>query len=123
MRTLGLCFCLALLLPCGIHAQGGSQKAEVADFDEAIRRGALAVDIINRGGVLNTLLRSEHRVLLRPVRAPQVPKRTQPGSRFALSLDVPTSILSVLIDLAKNQDMRTKAAANAELMARVGKKK
>uniref|UniRef100_A0AAY4CSK1 Corticotropin-releasing factor domain-containing protein n=1 Tax=Denticeps clupeoides TaxID=299321 RepID=A0AAY4CSK1_9TELE len=45
------------------------------------------------------------------------------GSRFALSLDVPTTILSVLIDLAKHHDLRAKAAANAELMARIGRRK
>lgn len=77
--------------------------------------------------MLNSLLRSEHQAVLRRARAlrpaSQVPKRAQQGSRFALSLDVPTNILSVLIDLAKNQDMRTKAAANAELMARIGKRK
>ncbi|KAL4648926.1 urocortin-3-like [Arapaima gigas] len=50
-------------------------------------------------------------------------KRSPQGPRFALSLDVPTSILSVLIDLARNQDMHAKAAANAELMARIGRRK
>ncbi|XP_077430289.1 urocortin-3-like [Vanacampus margaritifer] len=121
MRTVRLCFCLALLLPCGSHAQRSSPA--LGDLDEDTRRSTLAVDAMKRGGVLDSLLRSEQRVLLRPARVPQVLKRAQPGSRFALSLDVPTSILSVLIDLAKNQDLRTKAAANAELMARIGKRK
>ncbi|XP_077385686.1 uncharacterized protein LOC144023755 [Festucalex cinctus] len=120
MRAARLCFCLALLLPCVVvHAQ--KRSPALADLNEDMRRSTLAVDVMNRGGVLNSLLRSEERMLLRPARAP--PKRAQPGSRFALSLDVPTSILSVLIDLAKNQDLRTKAAANAELMARIGKRK
>lgn len=86
----------------------------------------LAVNILNHSSMLNSLLRSEYQTVLRQARArpaSQVPKRAQQGSRFALSLDVPTNILSVLIDLAKNQDMRTKAAANAELMARIGKRK
>ncbi|XP_061642424.1 urocortin 3, like [Phyllopteryx taeniolatus] len=124
MRTVRLCFCLALLLPCGVHAQRSSPT--LAQIDKDTRSGTLAVDIVNRSGVLNSLLHSEQRMLLQAARAPraaQVTKRAQPGSRFALSLDVPTSILSVLIDLAKNQDLRTKAAANAELMARVGKRK
>ncbi|XP_078059533.1 urocortin 3, like [Mustelus asterias] len=50
-----------------------------------------------------------------------VSRRNSKGTRFSLSLDVPTSILSILIDLAKARDMRAKAAANAELMARIGK--
>ncbi|KAM3621097.1 uncharacterized protein V6R79_006037 [Siganus canaliculatus] len=127
MRIVRVCFCLALLLPCCVQSQRSS-PALAKLLDEDTQRDVLAVDILNRSGVLNSLLRSsEHHAMLRRTRAPrpvsQVPKRAQQGSRFALSLDVPTSILSVLIDLAKNQDMRTKAAANAELMARIGKRK
>ena len=124
MRRARVCFCLALLLPWCVQAL--RSRPALAKLDEDTQRDMLAVDILNRSGVLNSLLRSEQLTVLRHARAPrpasQVPKRAQQGSRFALSLDVPTSILSVLIDLAKNQDMRTKAAANAELMARIGKK-
>ncbi|XP_038553162.1 urocortin-3-like [Micropterus salmoides] len=123
MRSLHVCFCLALLLPWCVQ----SQRSTLAKLDEDTQRDVLAVDILKSSGVLNSLLRSEYHSVHRRARAPrpasQVPKRAQQGSRFALSLDVPTSILSVLIDLAKNQDMRTKAAANAELMARIGKRK
>ncbi|CAB1442373.1 unnamed protein product [Pleuronectes platessa] len=123
MRSVRVCLCLALLLPWCVQ----SQRSALSKLDEDTQRDVLAVDILNRSGVLNSLLRSEHHMVLRRARAPrpasQVPKRAQQGSRFALSLDVPTSILSVLIDLAKNQDMRTKAAANAELMARIGRRK
>lgn len=122
MRSVRVCFCLALLLLWCVLS-----SPALAKLDEDTQRDALAVNILNRSGVLNSLLHTEHNALLRQVRAPrplpQVPKRVLQGSRFALSLDVPTSILSVLIDLAKNQDMRTKAAANAELMARIGKRK
>lgn len=125
MRSVYVCICLALLLPWFVQSQRSS--AALAKLDEDTQMDVLAVDILNRSGVLNSLLQSEHHRVLRRARAPrpasQVPKRAQQGSRFALSLDVPTSILSVLIDLAKNQDMRTKAAANAELMARIGKRK
>lgn len=126
MRSVHMCFCLALLLPWCVQSQRSAPA--LATLDKDTQRDMLAIDILNRSsGVLNSLLRSEHHTVLRRARAPrpasQVPKRAQQGSRFALSLDVPTSILSVLIDLAKNQDMRTKAAANAELMARIGKRK
>ncbi|XP_061731625.1 urocortin-3-like [Nerophis ophidion] len=118
MRAAQFFFCLLLL-----HAQRSSPA--LARYDEDTIRGAPAVDAMNTVGASNSVLGSEHRPFLRQERAPrlsaQVPKRAQQGSRFALSLDVPTSILSVLIDLAKNQDLRTKAAANAELMARIGK--
>lgn len=118
MRSVRACFCLALLLPLCVQSRRSSLA--VAKLDEDTER-----DILNRNGALSSLLRSQHHLVLRraPRPASQVPKRAQQASRFALSLDVPTSILSVLIDLAKNQDMRTKAAANAELMARIGKRK
>ncbi|KAG7494229.1 urocortin-3-like [Solea senegalensis] len=125
MTSARLCVCLPLLLllllllRCAHSQRGG---AALSKLDEDTQREVLAVDILNRSGVLNS-----HHAVLRRARtqrpASPVPKRAQQGSRFALSLDVPTSILSVLIDLAKNQDMRTKAAANAELMARIGKRK
>lgn len=127
MRGMHVCLCLALLLPWCVQSQRSSPAS--AKLSEDTERDMLAIDILGRGGVLNSLLWPEYRQsnVLRQARAPrpasQVPKRAQQGSRFALSLDVPTSILSVLIDLAKNQDMRTKAAANAELMARIGKRK
>ncbi|XP_032370688.1 urocortin-3 [Etheostoma spectabile] len=125
MRSVRVCFCLALLLPLCVQSQRSSPT--LAKLDKDTQREVLAVNILNRSGVLNSLLQSEHHTVLRQERAQrpasQVPKRAPQGSRFALSLDVPTSILSVLIDLAKNQDMRTKAAANAELMARIGKRK
>jgi len=125
MRSVRVCFCLALLLPW--YVQSLRRGPSFAQLDEDTQRDVLAVDILNRSDVLNSLLRSEHHLVLRQARAPrpasQVPKRAQQGSRFALSLDVPTSILSVLIDLAKNQDMRTKAAANAELLSRIGRRK
>lgn len=123
MRSVRACFCLALLLPLCVQSRRSSLA--VAKLNEDTERDMLAVDILNRNGALSSLLRSQHHLVLRraPRPASQVPKRAQQASRFALSLDVPTSILSVLIDLAKNQDMRTKAAANAELMARIGKRK
>lgn len=125
MRGVRVCFCLALLLPWCVRSQRDSPVP--ARLDEDTQRDMMGFDALNHSTMLKSLLRSKHQTVLRPARAPrpvvQLPLRTQQGSRFALSLDVPTSILSVLIDLAKNQDMRTKAAANAELMARIGKRK
>lgn len=121
MKTVHAFLCLALLL-LPWCTQGQRSSPTLAKLDEDIQR-----DTLKCSAVLKSLLRSEHQTVLRqawePRPASQVSKRAQQGSRFALSLDVPTSILSVLIDLAKNQDMRTKAAANAELMARIGKRK
>jgi len=117
MRSVLLCFlCVALLLPPPVR----SQRASDLDGEE-LAAGVLDLgDPLTSLTSLTSLLRREQRA---PRPASQVPKRAQQGSRYALSLDVPTSILSVLIDLAKNQDMRTKAAANAKLMARIGKRK
>lgn len=120
-----MCLSLALLMPWWV--QGQRSGSDGAKLGEDAQRDALAVDTLNRSGILSSLFPPKYHPMLRHARAPrpasQVPKRAQQGSRFALSLDVPTSILSVLINLAKNQDMRTKAAANAELMARIGKRK
>lgn len=125
MRGVCVCLCLALLLPCCVRSQRDSPV--VARLLQDSQRDTLGFDALNHSTVLRSLLRSKHQTVVRPARAPrpalQLPLRAQQGSRFALSLDVPTSILSVLIDLAKNQDMRTKAAANAELMARIGRRK
>ncbi|KAG7278224.1 hypothetical protein CRUP_012720 [Coryphaenoides rupestris] len=97
MRSAPVWLCLVLLAPCCARL-GGSD-------------GAAQTDVLFPPDVLRA-----------PPRPPAVRllKRAQQGSRFALSLDVPTSILSVLMDLAKDQDQRSKAAANAQLMARIG---
>ncbi|XP_029948670.1 urocortin-3-like [Salarias fasciatus] len=127
MRGVRVCLWLALLLPWSAQSQRSSPAPSRLAEDSAQKDAPSAVDVPDLSGVLGSLLRSERHSVLRRAQAPrpawQVPKRAQQGSRFALSLDVPTSILSVLIDLAKNQDMRTKAAANAELMARIGRRK
>nr|XP_029540082.1 urocortin-3-like [Oncorhynchus nerka] len=117
-----LSLCLALLLPwCNQCQRTDSASAKLGKEDTG---DLLAVKLVNRSGILGPLLPPEFHPTPRQTRAPRpVSKRAQQRSRFTLSLDVPTSILSVLIDLAKNHDMRAKAAANAKLMARIGKRK
>ncbi|KAJ0041591.1 hypothetical protein NL108_012094 [Boleophthalmus pectinirostris] len=120
MTSVAVCLCLALLLSGRVQSQ--------RSVDQGAQGDLMAVNVLTLSGALNSLLQAEQQSRLREPRAPRLPpqmspKRAQLGSRFALSLDVPTSILSVLIDLAKNQDMRTKAAANAQLMARIGKRR
>ncbi|XP_055970746.1 urocortin-3 [Sorex fumeus] len=44
-------------------------------------------------------------------------------AQFSLSLDVPTNIMNILFDIAKAKNVRAKAAANAHLLAQVGRKK
>lgn len=44
-------------------------------------------------------------------------------TKFTLSLDVPTNIMNVLFNIAKAKNLRAKAAANAHLMAQIGRKK
>ncbi|TDG96675.1 hypothetical protein EPR50_G00231310 [Perca flavescens] len=44
-------------------------------------------------------------------------------SRLTLSLDVPTNIMNVLFDVAKAKKMRAKAAENALLLAKIGRRK
>lgn len=44
-------------------------------------------------------------------------------TKFTLSLDVPTNIMNILFSIAKAKNLRAKAAANAHLMAQVGRKK
>ncbi|XP_032114116.1 urocortin-3 [Sapajus apella] len=47
------------------------------------------------------------------------PQRT----KFTLSLDVPTNIMNHLFSIAKAKNLRAQAAANAHLMAQIGRKK
>ncbi|XP_012679926.1 urocortin 3, like [Clupea harengus] len=44
-------------------------------------------------------------------------------SKVTLSLDVPTNIMNILFDIAKAKNLRAKAADNARLMAKIGKRK
>ncbi|XP_012520384.1 PREDICTED: urocortin-3 [Propithecus coquereli] len=44
-------------------------------------------------------------------------------TKVTLSLDVPTEIMNILLKIAKAKSLRAKAAANAELMAQIGRKK
>lgn len=44
-------------------------------------------------------------------------------SKLTLSLDVPTNIMNILFNIAKAKNLRAKAAANAHLMAQIGRKK
>ncbi|XP_018611629.2 urocortin-3-like [Scleropages formosus] len=114
---------LVMLLVCSSLCQREGPDSlwedpgEVGQLDEDL----LNLNIQKSRGLPRTLEATLRRS--RPQQRPPAPKRSPQGPRFALSLDVPTSILSVLIDLAKNQDLHAKAAANAELMARIGRRK
>ncbi|KFU89978.1 Urocortin-3 [Chaetura pelagica] len=44
-------------------------------------------------------------------------------AKVTLSLDVPTNIMNILFNIAKAKNLRAKAAANAHLMAQVGRRK
>ncbi|MEE6518253.1 hypothetical protein FKM82_029118 [Ascaphus truei] len=44
-------------------------------------------------------------------------------TKFTLSLDVPTNLMNILFDIAKAKNMRAKAAANAHIMAQIGRRK
>ncbi|XP_029811683.1 urocortin-3 [Suricata suricatta] len=44
-------------------------------------------------------------------------------TKFTLSLDVPTNIMNILFNIAKAKNLQAKAAANAHLMAQIGRKK
>ncbi|XP_008497322.2 urocortin-3 [Calypte anna] len=53
-------------------------------------------------------------------------QRPAPGKtvrKVSLSLDVPIHVLKVLLDLAREKELQAKAAANAELMARLGRRR
>lgn len=124
MRTtlMGFYLLLLLLLPYTSLSQRQSYNAVTDENDE--ERDKMFVDVLSRFGIESTQLSPKQRLEPRGVRTTSPmssnPKRAMQGSRFALSLDVPTTILSVLIDMAKEHDMRAKAAANAALMARIG---
>ncbi|KAM4828457.1 urocortin-3 [Thomomys bottae] len=56
-------------------------------------------------------------------RLPQDQAKGDRRTKVTLSLDVPTSLMSILFDIAKAKNLRAKAAANAHLMAQIGRKK
>ncbi|XP_062853043.1 urocortin-3-like [Trichomycterus rosablanca] len=126
MHSTLLCFNLLLLfvLPYSSLCQGQRYTAITNVKGE---QNKMVIDVLSRFGFMGTQLSTNHRLEPRGVRITRpgssTPKRAMQGSRIALSLDVPTTILSVLIDMARERDMRAKAAANAELMARIGKRK
>ncbi|KAJ8259839.1 hypothetical protein GJAV_G00174070 [Gymnothorax javanicus] len=126
MCGIRVCVYLALML----LVSGLCQVRGFGDLWEQLEEAAKEkrdLVALNRHRVLQSLQPSQIRPSIQRNRlqrpGPRGHKKTAKGPRFALSLDVPTSILSALIDLAKNQEMRAKAAANAQLMARIGKKK
>ncbi|NXN85505.1 UCN3 protein, partial [Bombycilla garrulus] len=62
--------------------------------------------------------------------APQAKGRSSPSraksdrrTKVTLSLDVPTNIMNILFNIAKAKNLRAKAAANAHLMAQIGRRK
>ncbi|NWR39952.1 UCN3 protein, partial [Tachuris rubrigastra] len=44
-------------------------------------------------------------------------------AKVTLSLDVPTNIMNILFNIAKAKNLRAKAAANAHLLAQIGRRK
>uniref|UniRef100_A0A8C8BTA5 Corticotropin-releasing factor domain-containing protein n=1 Tax=Otus sunia TaxID=257818 RepID=A0A8C8BTA5_9STRI len=59
---------------------------------------------------------------------PMIPAAKRPASakkvrKVSLSLDVPTHVLKILLDLEREKELQAKAAANAELMARLGRRR
>ncbi|KAK4815037.1 hypothetical protein QYF61_013913 [Mycteria americana] len=51
------------------------------------------------------------------------PAPRKKARKVSLSLDVPTHVLKILLDLAREKELQAKAAANTELMARLGRRK
>uniref|UniRef100_A0A8C3VB37 Corticotropin-releasing factor domain-containing protein n=2 Tax=Catharus ustulatus TaxID=91951 RepID=A0A8C3VB37_CATUS len=51
------------------------------------------------------------------------PAPRKKGRKVSLSLDVDTHLLKILLDLAREKELEAKAAANAELMARLGRRR
>ncbi|XP_044306533.1 urocortin-3 [Varanus komodoensis] len=56
-------------------------------------------------------------------KAQQEQAKSDRRTKFTLSLDVPTTIMNILFDIAKAKNLRAKAAANAQLMAQIGRRK
>ncbi|XP_063253211.1 urocortin-3 [Prinia subflava] len=60
-----------------------------------------------------------------PAKGKSSPSRAKSDRRtkVTLSLDVPTNIMNILFNIAKAKNLRAKAAANAHLMAQIGRRK
>ncbi|XP_053932883.1 urocortin-2 [Cuculus canorus] len=67
---------------------------------------------------------SARQALLQPMSsATKTPAPRKKVRKLSLSLDVPTHVLQILLDLARERELQAKAAANAKLMARLGRRK
>ncbi|RLV99448.1 hypothetical protein DV515_00009730 [Chloebia gouldiae] len=59
--------------------------------------------------------------LMSPTTKREAPRKK--GRKVSLSFDVHTHLLKILLDLAREKELQAKAAANAELMARLGRRR
>lgn len=59
--------------------------------------------------------------LMSPATKRDAPRKK--GRKVSLSLDVDIHLLKILLDLAREKELQAKAAANAELMARLGRRR
>ncbi|KAL2299817.1 hypothetical protein Nmel_012667 [Mimus melanotis] len=59
--------------------------------------------------------------LMSPATKRDAPRKK--GRKVSLSLDVDTHLLKILLDLAREKELQARAAANAELMARLGRRR
>uniref|UniRef100_A0A8C3XHH1 Urocortin 3 n=1 Tax=Cyanoderma ruficeps TaxID=181631 RepID=A0A8C3XHH1_9PASS len=66
-----------------------------------------------------------HKHAASPAKGKAAPSRAKGERRtkVTLSLDVPTNIMNILFNIAKAKNLRAKAAANAHLMAQIGRRK
>ncbi|XP_006862793.1 PREDICTED: urocortin-3 [Chrysochloris asiatica] len=76
----------------------------------------------SRGGTRSTHYKSMSQTQLNGKMYQDKAKSDRP-TKFTLSLDVPTNIMNILFNIAKAKNLRAKAAANAHLMAQIGRKK
>ncbi|XP_004691274.1 PREDICTED: urocortin-3 [Condylura cristata] len=95
----------------------GEEKEEEEDKEKRTFPGS------GGGGVAESS-RYKHLTQVQPRgRLSQDKAKSDQRTKFTLSLDVPTNIMNILFNIAKAKNLRAKAAANAHLMAQIGRKK
>ncbi|KAM6214728.1 urocortin-3 [Rhynchocyon petersi] len=103
-----------------VPKQNPSSGREKEEKDDKVKRTFSGTGV--RSGAGSTQYKSLSQAQLRG-KLYQDKAKSDRRTKFTLSLDVPTNIMNILFNIAKAKNLRAKAAANAHLMAQIGRKK
>lgn len=104
------------------HLRTQDPSGEEEDEQKQVRNKRTFLSTAGGNGAGSTRYRYQSQAQYKGKLYPDKAKSDR-GTKFTLSLDVPTNIMNILFNIDKAKNLRAKAAANAQLMAQIGKKK